>query len=149
MATFPIPTYNDEAFRNQFPQFENTTIFPPAQLEGWWDMGTSYINIDNGYPWQSRPKQLQLAADLMCAHLAASFSLINNGIPSVVVQGTTEGSVSVSLVPPVIKSAYGWWLATTPYGAQLRALLRTVANVGLYVGGLPEGSGFRKIGGVF
>jgi hypothetical protein len=147
--TTTTPVYNDEAFRNQFPQFENTTLFPPAQLEGWWTMGTAYINIDNNYPWNFKTKQLQLAIDLMCAHLAASFSLINAGIPSVIVQGTSEGTVNVSLVPPVIKSAYGWWLATTPYGAQLRALLRAVANVGLYVGGSPESSGFRKAGGVF
>lgn len=147
--TSTTPVYNDQAFRDQFPQFENTTIYPPAQLEGWWTMGTAYINIDNNYPWNFKSKQLQLAIDLMCAHLAASFTLINSGIPSVVVQGTTEGSVSVSMVPPVVKSSFGWWLATTPYGAQLRALLRTVANVGLYVGGSPEGSGFRKAYGVF
>lgn len=147
--TTPTPTYNDTAFRNQFPQFENTTLFPPAQLEGWWDMGNSYINIDNNYPWNFKSKQLQLAADLMCAHLAASFSLINSGTPSVVVQGSSEGSVSISLVPPVIKSSFGWWLATTPYGAQLRALLKVVGNVGLYVVGSYENQGFRRAGGFF
>lgn len=143
------PTYNDVAFRDQFPQFENTTLFPPAQLESWWNMGTAYINIDNNYPWNFRTKQLQLAIDLMCAHLAASFTLINKGIPSVVVQGSTEGTVNISLVPPPVKSAFGFWLATTPYGQMLRALLKTVANVGLYIGGSQENAGFRKAGGVF
>ena len=143
------PIYNDEAFRNQFPQFENTTLFPPDQLQSWWDMGTAYINIDNNYPWNFKTKQLQLAIDLMCAHLAASFSLINKGVSSVIVQGSAEGSVNVSLVPPVIKSSYGYWLSTTAYGTMLRALLKTVANVGLFVGGSPENSAFRKAGGVF
>lgn len=143
------PTYDDEAFRNQFPQFENTTLFPPAQLESWWTMGTAYINIDNNYPWNFNTKQLQLAIDLMAAHLAASFSLINSGVPVVVVQGSAEGSVNVSLVPPPAKTAFGWWLATTPYGNQLRALLRVVANVGLYIGGSPENQGFRRAGGLF
>lgn len=143
------PTYNDEAFRNQFPQFENTTIYPPAQLEGWWTMGTAYINIDNNYPWNFKSKQLQLAIDLMCAHLGASFTMINKGIPAVVVQGSAEGTVNISMVPPPVKSAFGWWLATTPYGNQLRALLKTVANVGLYIGGSTENAGFRKAGGLF
>ena len=127
------PVYNDVNFRNQFPAFENTTLFPPAQLEGWWTMGTAYININSGYPWNFDTKQLQLAIDLMCAHLAQSFSLINQGIPTVVVTGTTEGSVTVSMEPPPALTAYGWWLATTAYGSQLRALLRVVANVGLFV----------------
>ena len=127
------PVYNDENFRNQFPAFENTTIFPPAQLEGWWTMATAYINIDNTRPWIFKSGQLQLAVDLMCAHLAASFTLISNGIPSVLVIGTTEGSVTVSMEPPPSKTAFGWWLSTTPYGAQLRALLRIVGNIGLFV----------------
>jgi len=127
------PVYDDVNFRNQFPAFENTTLFPPAQLEAWWTMGTAYINIDNQYPWNFKTKQLQLAIDLMCAHLAASFTLINNGIPSVIVTGTTEGTVQVSMEPPPTTTAFGWWLATTPYGSQLRALLRVVANVGFYV----------------
>lgn len=127
------PVYDDVNFRNQFPAFENTTLFPPAQLEAWWTMGTAYINIDNQYPWNFKTKQLQLAIDLMCAHLAASFTLINNGVPSVIVTGTTEGTVQVSMEPPPTTTAFGWWLATTPYGSQLRALLRVVANVGFYV----------------
>lgn len=136
------PVYDDVNFRNQFPAFENTTLFPPAQLEGWWDMGTAYINIDSNYPWNFKTKQLQLAIDLMCAHLAASFTLINNGIPSVVVTGTTEGTVTVSMQPPPNKTAFGWWLATTPYGSQLRALLRVVANVGFYVPRLNNSAGW-------
>ena len=127
------PVYDDVNFRNQFPAFENTTLFPPAQLEAWWTMGTAYINFDNQYPWNFKTKQLQLAIDLMCAHLAASFTLINNGVPSVIVTGTTEGTVQVSMEPPPTTTAFGWWLATTPYGSQLRALLRVVANVGFYV----------------
>ena len=136
------PVYNDENFRNQFPAFENTTIFPPAQLEGWWTMATAYINIDNNYFWNFKTKQLQLAVDLMCAHLAASFTLINAGIPTVVVTGTTEGSVTVSMQPPPTMTAYGWWLATTPYGAQLRALLRVVGNIGLFVPRVNTGAGW-------
>lgn len=85
MTITPKPTFNDVAFRNQFPAFENTTDFPPAQLEGWWVMGTAYLNIDNNAPWT--PAQLQLALDLMCAHLGQSFTLINAGIPTVLVQG--------------------------------------------------------------
>lgn len=143
------PCFNDSIFREQFPKFNDTTAFPSSQLDGWWTMGTAYINIDNGYPWSFNSKQLQLAIDLMCAHLAESFSLINAGVPTVVVQGTTEGSISVSMVPPPAKTAFGWWLSTTPYGLQLRALLRTVANVGLYVGGSAENLGFRRAGGRF
>jgi hypothetical protein len=149
MSTFPVPTYNDANFRLQFPQFADTTAFPELQLQGWWDMGTSYINILNGYPWSFNPAQLQLAADLMCAHLGQSFVLINSGQPTVVVQGSAEGTVNVTLTPPPVKTSFGWWLATTAYGQQLRALLRAVANVGLYVGGSLDRYGFRGAGGYF
>lgn len=143
------PTYNDENFRLQFPQFADETDFSTPQLEGWWVMGSSYINAVNGFPWNWNQAQLQLALDLMCAHLAQSYTLINSGIPTVLVQGTAEGSVNVSLTPPPVKSSFGWWLSTTSYGQQLRALLKVVANVGLYVGGNWERAGFRKAGGFF
>ncbi len=140
--TSTTPVYNDVDFRNQFPAFENTTLFPPAQLEGWWTMGTAYINIDNNYPWNFKTKQLQLAIDLMCAHLAQTFTLINQGISSVVVTATSEGTVNVTMEPPPTSTAFGWWLSTTSYGAQLRALLRVVGNVGLFMPRLQTGAGY-------
>ncbi len=143
------PVYSDANFRAQFPQFADTTAFPEAMLQAYWTMATAYINPDGGPGWCKNPAQLQLAIDLMAAHLTASYVLINAGTPTVLVQGSTEGSVSVSLTPPPVKTAYGWWLATTPYGLQLRALLATVQNVGFYFGGLPERAGFRKVAGVF
>ena len=143
------PSYNDTNFRNQFPAFENDTIFPEAQLAMWWTMGTNYINELNGYPWNWNPSRLQLALDLMAAHLGQSFTLINQGISTVVVTGSTEGSVTVSTLPPPSPTSFGWWLATTSYGQQLRALLRVAANVGLYIGGNWERAGFRKAGGFF
>lgn len=144
-----VPTFNETNFRLQFPAFADATDFPTAQLNGWWTMGTAYINLNNNAGWDFTSKQLQLALDLMCAHLAKSFTMINAGIPSVVVQGTSEGTVNVSMTPPPVKTAFGWWLATTPYGSQLRALLRAVANVGLFVGGSNENLGFRRAGGYF
>ena len=140
--TSTTPVYNDVDFRNQFPAFENTTLFPPAQLEGWWTMGTAYINIDYNYPWNFKNKQLQLAIDLMCAHLAQTFTLINQGISSVVVTATSEGTVNVTMEPPPTSTAFGWWLSTTSYGAQLRALLRVVGNVGLFMPRLQTGVGY-------
>ena len=144
-----VPSYNDANFRLQFPAFADITDYPTAQLNNWWTMGTAYINIYDNIPSNFSNAQLQLAVDLMCAHLAQSFTMINAGIPSVVVQGTGEGTVNVSMTPPQISTSFGWWLATTSYGAQLRALLRAVAGVGLYVGGSYENMGFRRAGGFF
>jgi hypothetical protein len=140
--------YNDANFRTQFPAFANVITYPEATLAGYWAMGANYISTNNG-GWIWNTAQAQLANDLMAAHLAQSYTLINNGVPSVLVQGSTQGSVSVSLTPPPVKSAYGWWLSTTAYGAQLRALLMTRAGIGLYVGGLPEREAFRKVGGIW
>lgn len=144
-----LPSYNDADFRAQFPAFADTTAYPEATLAGYWTMGTVYINENGGPGWECNLAQLQLALDLMAAHLAQSYTLINTGVPSVIVTGSTEGTVTVSMLPPPVKSAFGYWLATTPYGAQLRALLRVVAGVGLFVGGSPERSAFRKAGGRF
>jgi hypothetical protein len=74
---------------------------------------------------------------------------ITEGNAPGVMTGATEGTVSVSLQAPPAKDAFSWWLATTPYGAQLRALLLARSAGGFYVGGLPERAAFRKVGGIF
>lgn len=144
MAT---PVYNDANFRAQFPAFADTAKYPMATLSGYWTMASSYINIYSQIGWNQT--QLQLAVDLLAAHLAKSFDLINAGITTMLITGSTEGTVTVSGQPPPTTNGWQWWLATTPYGMQLRALLDIVASVGLYVGGSYPRAGFRNGFGSF
>lgn len=134
-------------FRAQFPEFSNSTTYPDATLSGYWVMGESFITNADGY--MLKGQTLQMALDLMAAHLAKSFTMINQGQTTAIVSGSSEGSVSVSLTPPPVKNAWQWWLSTTPYGAQLRALLQVVTAGGFYVGGSLERASFRKAAGVW
>lgn len=146
--TVPAPSYNDANFRAQFPAFADPTKYPEAMLAGYWTTGTAYINPEGGPGW-CNAAQLQRALDLMCAHLAQIATQLANGQPLGVMTAATEGSVSITLQPPPTKTAFGYWLASTPYGIELRGLLAIVGGVGFYVGGSLERAGFRKIGGVF
>jgi hypothetical protein len=149
------PSFNSGQFRAQFLEFADTVAFMDATLAAWWTMGTAYISTNNpGCEWTDA--QAQLANDLMCAHLAKLFASMTasaaNGEASGVVgvvTGATEGSVNVQLAPPPTKDGFQYWLSTTPYGLQLRALLKAVGGVGLYVGGGLERASFRKAGGVW
>lgn len=143
------PSYNDANFRTQFPAFANISAFPEAALSATWTTGTAYISPNANPGWTTNPTQLQRALDLMCAHLTQLAQQIANGQPMGIMTAATEGSVSITLQPPPVKSAFGYWLSTTPYGNELRMLLDIVASVGFYVGGSCERQGFRKAGGVF
>lgn len=138
-------SFNEVNFRALFPAFADVTAFPTVSLQANWTMGTAYIK--GGCGWSV--EQLQLANDLMAAHLSLLSSNIAKGIPNGVMTSATEGSVSIGLTPPPTASAFGYWLSSTPYGAQLRALLKVVAGVGLYVGGSYERASYRKAGGVW
>lgn len=136
------------AFRAAFPAFADPLKYPDATLQMWWTMAIQYItDYDNCL---IEGDTLQLALNLMTAHLAQSFTMLANGNTSPgVVTGATEGSVSISMAPPPTKNMWQYWLATTPYGQQLLALLQTLVAGGFTIGGLPETSGFRRVGGVF
>lgn len=58
-------------------------------------------------------------------------------------------SVTVQAPPNADKSAFAYWLNKTPYGQNALALLKSASVGGLYIGGLPERSAFRKVGGIF
>ncbi len=140
-------TLDIAAFRAMFPAFADVAKYPDVTLSMWWTMATSYIHdYDNCLICGDT---LQLALNLMTAHLAQSFTLIGAGQVPGVVTSATEGSVSVSMEPPPAKSAWAYWLSTTPYGLQLWALLQTLTVGGFTIGGLPESSGFRRAYGIF
>ncbi|MFY1028171.1 DUF4054 domain-containing protein [Actinobacillus seminis] len=140
---------NATDFRKKFPVFNNVS---DDVIELWKEVASEYLKPS----FALNEKRFSIALDLMTAHL-----LHCNNYPQGVSEnvGTTsatglvtsasEGSVSVSFTPPPTKDAWDHWLALSPYGVQLWALLQQLAAGGLYIGGLPERKAVRKVGGVF
>lgn len=135
------------AFRAAFPAFSDAGTFPDAMIQIYWDMATGYVSPNDG--WGLAGNQLQSALNMMTAHLLQSFTLLSAGTAAVVVKGSTVDKVTVQLEPPPAKSAWQWWLATTPYGQMLWGLLSAASAGGFYFGGTPERYGFRRVGGRF
>lgn len=145
-------TLDIAAFRALFLQFANAASYPDPLITAQWGMATAYVSPDTygDMPAQARTYALQL----MAAHLLALGTIIANGgtytgTPGIVTQSKV-GDIAVSLAqPPYGTSQWRYWLGLTPYGLQLLALLDAQAAGGFYVGGLPERSAFRKVGGIF
>lgn len=142
-----LHVFDPTAFRAQFTAFANATTYPDATLQTYWDMSACIIEPYDNFAMCGNP--LQLALNLLTAHQAQLFTTIAAGNVPGVLTGASEGTVSVSMQPPPTKDGFTWWLSTTPYGAQLRALLIARSAGGFYIGGRPETSAFRKVGGRF
>jgi len=140
-------------FRQQFPDFVNPP-FTDAIIEGQWNIATCYITNED-YGCLSGSCRAY-AINAMTAHLlqlgintAAGVERPGGKTEGLVISATID-KVTVNMQePPTDKGQFHWWLNQTPYGQALLALLKTRAVAGLYVGGLPERSAFRKVGGRF
>lgn len=92
----------------------------------------------------------ETAWQLMVAHMLHIQSVAASGGTTGAVTSATIDKVSVTVAaPPMGSSAFKFWLFGSPYGTQLAALLARCSAGGVYVGGLPERSAFRAVGGVF
>lgn len=143
-------TLNIADFRALFPQFANSATFPDIKLQSQFDLGTGYVSPDS-YGDMPIPARTQ-ALYLMTAHLLALGVIVaQNGYQGQpgVVAGAQIDKINITLTPPPVKSQWRWWLNTTPYGAQLAALLEAQSAGGFFVGGLPERAAFRRVGGGF
>lgn len=137
-------------FRLLYPAFADTTKFPDAYVTGVWAKGTIYLGSYDDCLLSGA--DLQTLLDLMAAHLLQIGVLIADGGTTPVVgqvTGATIDKVSVTMAPPPSKDGWQWWLSTTPYGAELWALLSIKAAGGWYIGGKPELRAFRKVYGTF
>jgi hypothetical protein len=142
-----VITLDIAVFRAQFPAFSNVTTYPDLTVQMYFDMSTNYVSDENaGY---LRDSSRTLALYLMTAHLLAIATATNSGKPIQAIVSASEGSVSVSLAAPPVKSGWQWWLSSTPYGAQLWSLLSVKAVGGFYIGGALNRSGIRKPNGAF
>lgn len=143
-------TINIAAFRVQTPQFADSAKFPDVLIQSKFDLSTAYVSADTygDMPQAARTQALYL----MTAHLLALGVIIAqngySGQPGIVQAATIDG-ITITLQPPPVRGQWRWWLNTTPYGAELVALLDAQSVGGFFVGGLPERAAFRKVGGVF
>lgn len=143
-------TLNLTAFRLMFPAFADATKFPDEYIQIQWTAATGFLGSYDGCLLAG--DALQLALNYLTAHLMQSNVLLLAGGPSATVGvtiGATIDKITVSMAPPPAKNGWQWWLLTTPYGAQLWALLSAKSAGGFYFGGLPERRGFRKVYGTF
>lgn len=139
--------FNVAAFRAQFPQFADPVKYTDQMLAGYFTMAECYV-----FPYDTcwfRGDCLQLALDLMTAHLALIYTPDASGnIPGVgLITSATIDKVSVTQAVPTTNSAWRAFLLRTPYGLQLVALLSSKAAGGFYIGGSCERAAIRKAGG--
>lgn len=140
------PVYNDATFRQQFPAFASTSLYPEAALLFAWNMGANWMS-QTPARWgvgAYNAAKLQMAADLMGAVVVYQLygpALGSNQTPSQegeapgAVSSASEGSVSASFqLPEIGTSAFSsMLLASPPYGRMLLALLQIAASVGPYI----------------
>lgn len=139
-------------FRKLFAEFADPATYPDAVIDYRWTEATNYITDDNVGDLMDA-KRVE-AVSCMTAHLMRLAKVIaaagaGGAALSGVVIGATIDKVAVQLQAPPSRGAWGHWLAQTPYGQQLTALLAAQAAGGMYVGGYAERAAFRKVGGVF
>jgi len=136
------------AFRAQFQAFADVSVYPDATLEVFWTAGTTFLGSADGCLLAGDP--LQQALNYMTAHVLALSDTANSGGAPGPVTSSTIDKVSVDFAPPPFRNS-GWryWLAQTPYGQALWALLTLKSAGGFYYGGNPERSSFRRVGGGF
>lgn len=138
-------TFNPTLFRQQFPAFANDTTYPDAMLQMYFDMATCYVS-DRNYGFL-RNCCRGLALNLLVAHIISLGTAIVAGDPTGTITSATIDKISVTLLAPIAKNGWQFWLNQTPYGQQLLALLSKAGCGGLYIGGRPETAAFRKVYG--
>lgn len=140
MAVIP---FNVTVFRTLFPAFANTTTFPDVFLQAYWDVAGAYISNNSSCSGMTFAQQT-LALNLMTAHLVYLSTLIAGGENPGIELSATIDKISVSNMPPPAPNQWQYWLQTSPYGAQLLALLQIAAAGGRMINGYPVFNSFRR-----
>ena len=137
-----------DRFRASFMVFSDPLMFIDGLIESKWTSATCIISPEDTGCFLNT-KQRARVLDLMTAHLLQIDGMIYSGKNVVFVQGATIDKVNVSVTPPVATNQFNLWLSTTPYGQELRTILKSSTAGGIYANGLPERRAFRKVGGTF
>jgi len=80
--------------------------------------------------WRLSPPAMNcITAHLLVLGLRAAAGITPGAAQGGFQTGSNIDGISVQKLPPPVKNAFGWWLAQTPYGQMVSALL-AVAGVG-------------------
>ena len=135
-------------FRATCPAFSNATAYPDAAITNWWSIAVSYVSDDTYGRMTEGARALCL--NYMTAHLMFLNDHILAGKP---IQGIVEQAVidkiHITLKTAPATSQWRWWLNLSPHGAMLVSMLEMQSVGGFFIGGSPEQSAFRKVGGYF
>lgn len=147
MSSIEIPPFDPAAFRLLFPAFADPILYPDAMLAAYYTMAECYITPSCLWGCEDC---IGTALLLMTAHLLAMTGGANGSQSGIgLITSATIDKVSVSRQVPTTKGAFAQYLAMTPYGLQLLALLSKKAAGGWSVGGSLERQSIRKAGGTF
>lgn len=141
-----VVIFDPSAFRLAFPDFGSLASYPDAKLQRYFDMATAYINNRSGgcYGGGWKLNQLTIGLNLMTAHLLTIANIIAGGNNTGVLTQATIDKVSVTIEPPPVPNQWQYWLQSTPYGAELLALLQVLSAGGYYITtGAPGRAGFQ------
>lgn len=145
--------FDPVAFRATYQAFRNVQCPTDAMLRAYFATACLYVSPDGagGCCGGFDDDQRALACNLMTAHVAAMFDAATKGQPTGIVTQATIDKVSVTVKAPPVQnnSVFQHWLAQSPYGQMLLAMLNQAAAGGAYIGGSPERFGFRRVGGGF
>lgn len=135
-------TVSLQEFYAEYPEFnipEYKTICPRAFRQA-----KTYISIKNNC-WL-RDEKRKLTIYLLTAHLSLLIFKAQGGIAGGsgagsgggMVQSASVGEVSVTYLQIPNLDQWSYWLAQTPYGQELLALLDMLTAVPVYIGGSLE-----------
>ena len=134
MADYTLLTFDYDAFIVLFPLYSNSTTYPEATLTLYWTQATYYMsNIANYGDLQEDSRQYAL--NLLTAHITYINTQINSGQSPFIMTNAVIDKVNVSIVAPPTKNGWRFWLNTSPFGAQLIALLEANIVGGTYIAG--------------
>ena len=139
--------FNEQRFRDQFPAFSNSVLYPEAMLQGTWTSVT-FVFSDDDQGIENNPQRTRLL-DLALAHWLHVASMTAKGQNTSVVNSATVDKVSVTAEPPKAKTHFQQWLMASPYGQEIRMIMKAATSAGVYIGGSNERASFRRAGGRF
>jgi Protein of unknown function (DUF4054) len=142
MPPAPAFAYNDAAFRILFPALANTSVYPAATLSAYFTQAGLYVaNTNFGFlAWAGATLP---ALNLLTAHLAYLGNQIAQGQTNGITIAASIDKISTQMQQAVLKNQWQYWLASSPYGQQLLALLQVQSVGGFSVPGSIGRAGFR------